>query len=112
MKGDRDGLAELYREYLAEGRRTFAKLSKAIEERQAEQLRNSAHYLKGSSQVVGAKALVQCCTSLEQKGRNSDFSDVEQLLGLTLQELDRLESELAERLGPSVIPAADRPLRN
>ena len=105
MKGDRDGLAELYCEFLTEGRRTVAKLRKAASERQAEQLRNSAHYLKGSSQVVGARILAQCCTSLEQKGRNSDFSEVEQLLGLTVQELERVESELTTRLGPTVLPA-------
>ena len=47
-------LVELCREFLTEARLTLAQLRNTFTLKQSEELRNRAHYLKGSSMVMGA----------------------------------------------------------
>ena len=97
-------LASLYRDYLAEARQVLPQLRRAWAEKDAERLRDRAHYLRGSSLIVGATVMARCCSSLELMGRNSEFGETELLLGQTSAALDALEAELTRRLGPNVVP--------
>lgn len=97
-------LACLYRDYLAEARQVMMQLRSALSENYGEKLRDRAHYLRGSSLIVGATVIARCCASLELMGRNSDFHDVTPLLAQTSAALDTVEVELAKRLGPIVAP--------
>ncbi len=98
-------LAGLYRDYLAEGRQALAQLRVALARKNAEQFRERAHYLRGSSMVVGASVIARCCANLELMGRNSEFRDAARLLDQTSAALEAIATELARRLGPAVIPA-------
>jgi histidine phosphotransfer protein HptB len=97
-------LAGLCRDYLAEARHTLTQLSIALAQEDAGRLRDRAHYLRGSSLVIGATAVARCCAALEQMGRNSDFRGAAPLLDQTSVALDAVEAELAKRLAQSVVP--------
>lgn len=98
-------LVELCREYLAEAAQTLVHLRNAFTLQQADELRNRAHYLRGSSMLVGATRLTQCCASLEVMGRNGDFRETEQVLAETSAVLQAVEQEFVKMLGPEVLPA-------
>lgn len=98
-------LTGLCREYLAEARHTLAQLHGASAQQDAEQVRDRAHYLRGSSLVIGATAVAQSCAALELMGRESDLRDVARLLDETSAALNEVEAELAKRLGSAVVPA-------
>lgn len=100
-------LAGLCRDYLAEARRSLAHLRSALANRDAGRFRDRAHYLRGSSLVMGATVVAHCCTLLEQMGLNSDLHDAAPLLEQTSQALDAAQAELAQRLGASVVPVDD-----
>ena len=98
-------LVELCRDYLTEARQTLAQLRNAFTLKQANEFRNRAHYLKGSSMVMGAIVVTQCCAGLEAMGRNGDFSEARRMLNQLLAALDAVEQEYVNRLGPDVLPA-------
>ena len=100
-------LVELCREYLTEARQTLAQLRKAFTLKHAEELRNRAHYLKGSSMVMGAIVVTQCCASLEAMGKTGDFSETERMLDQTATALDAVAKEYVNRLGPDALPARE-----
>lgn len=98
-------LAELCREYVAEARSTLVKLRKALAQLDAAEVRERAHYLKGSSLMIGARILAQCCARLEQMGRDSELDTAEPVLEQAITALKAVEDELARELGPVVLPA-------
>ncbi len=103
--GDPSTLAELCREYVAEARLTIGKLRKALAQGDAAEFRERAHYLKGSSLMIGAKALSQCCARLEQMGRESNLGAAGAEIEEAVAELKAVEEELARQLGPVALPA-------
>ena len=98
-------LVDLCREYLTEARQTLAELRNAFTLKHAKELRNRAHYLKGSSMLLGAVYVTKCCASLEAMGKKGDFSETEHMLDQTAAALDAVEHEFVKRLGPDVLPA-------
>jgi HPt (histidine-containing phosphotransfer) domain-containing protein len=98
-------LAELCRDYLTEGRRTLAELRHALRECEAERLRYHAHYLKGSSLIIGTTGVTQCCLGLEEMGRKDDVRGAEHLLEQMAAALDSAEKALARELGLAALPA-------
>ncbi len=99
-------LAELYGEYLAEARRTLAELHTAVVQRRGEELRARAHYLKGSSQVVGATLVAQYCAALEEKAGDAEFSGTDVLVEQVVTALASVEEEVSRRLGKVALPSA------
>ena len=99
-------LVELYREYLVEARRTLAEVHAALLRGNSEELRAGAHYLKGSSQVVGATVVARYCAALEEKGRNRALSATDALLEQTVTALGSVEVELEKMLGKAALPSA------
>jgi len=97
-------LTGLCRDYLAEARQTLAQARNAVAQTDAEQLRKQAHYLRGSSLVIGATVVARCCADLERIAPASNFRDAARLLDQTSAALAAVESEFAKRLGPSVLP--------
>lgn len=98
-------LAGLYRDYLAEAHQALTQLRSALARKDGKQFRERAHYMRGSSLIVGASVVARCCANLEVMGGNSEFGDAAGLLDQTLTALTAIEEELAARLGPSVFPA-------
>ena len=101
---DPEELAALCRGYLAEARRTVAHLHSALLQQDPGRFRDRAHYLRGSSLVIGATAVARCCAALEQLGRDSQLHDAAPLLDEASKALDAVQVELARRLGQSVVP--------
>jgi histidine phosphotransfer protein HptB len=98
-------LAELCRDYLTEARATVAQLREALSQQNAPQVRDRAHYLKGSSMMLGARDVSEACATLETMGRNSNLTGAGPALDDLLTALKRVEAELAEIVGPTVLPA-------
>ncbi len=102
---DPEVLAELCRDYLAEAHTTLAQLQDASLVKDAVAFRERAHYLKGSSMMIGAGPLSQCCATMERMGRDCDFRGAEQILERTAAALRAVELELSRQFGPAVLPA-------
>lgn len=98
-------LTELCRDYITEARTALAQLHEALASKDATVLRDRAHYLKGSSMMIGANVLSQCCATLERMGRDSDFAATEQMLEQVEIALAEVELELTKQVGPAVLPA-------
>ena len=103
--GDTSVLAELCGEFIAEARSTIGNLRNALAENNAAEFRERAHYLKGSSLMIGAQQLSQSCATLEQMGRDSDLSSAGPVLDKAVAALKAVEEELAKDVGPVVLPA-------
>lgn len=103
--GDSGVLAELCREYIAEARATIANLRQALREGNAAEFRERAHYLKGSSLMIGARHLSQYCATLEQMGRDADLRAAEPVLEQAVVALRAVEEELTKDLGNVALPA-------
>jgi len=97
-------LVGLYRDYLGEARHALGQVRAALVGNDAEQLGERAHYIRGSSLIVGATVVARYCASLEQLGRNSEFQPAARTLEQASAALDAVEAELARRLGPAVVP--------
>lgn len=97
-------LEELCHDYVAEARLALLQLGDALAQGDAGQVRERAHYLKGSSMMIGARELSQCCATLEQMGRDCDLTGAETQLERTRAALKGVETELSQQLGPTVLP--------
>ncbi len=98
-------LAELCRDYLAEARLTTMQLRDALARSNAADVRERAHYLKGSSMMIGAQGLARACATLEGMGRDSTLGEAGAVLDEVLAALKQVEAELTEIVGPTVLPA-------
>jgi len=97
-------LTELCRDYVLEARHAIAQIREALARSDAGQLRERAHYLKGSSMMMGARELSRFCASLEQMGRDSQLSAAAPELASAMAALRTIEAELVREFGGSVLP--------
>jgi HPt (histidine-containing phosphotransfer) domain-containing protein len=105
MSNDSAGFAALYRDYLTDAWETFQNLRESINQRQFDDIQAKAHYLKSSSLVLGAPLVARCATEVERAALAKDLSDAGALMEQTKRTLRQVQTELAERLGNTVIPA-------
>jgi histidine phosphotransfer protein HptB len=96
---------ELCRDYVTEARSTLSQLRNALAHNDAAEVRERAHYLKGSSMMLGAQELSQTCATLERMGRDSNLSQAESLLEKATVALSTVENILVELVGPAALPA-------
>ncbi len=106
MASDPDGFCELYRDYLSDARQTLNSLRAACDAKNGDELRFKAHYLKGSSLVLGIPPVARLCVELEDIGRVPEFAVASRKLGELGELLGRVQSDLERKLGPRVNPAA------
>lgn len=106
MASDPGGLAELYREYLSDARRTLRELQSAFDVKDEQRLRALAHSLKGSSQILGAPVVAQRSAELESAAIARDLNNAQSLIAQTAAALDAAQRELENRLGTAVNPDA------
>jgi HPt (histidine-containing phosphotransfer) domain-containing protein len=89
---------ELYRElaalFLQEFPRMDSELKAAVGRRDSKGIEFSAHEIKGALAQFGAKEAADAALVLELKGRNKDFSGLEENLGT----LERAAQPFLERL--------------
>jgi HPt (histidine-containing phosphotransfer) domain-containing protein len=105
MARDLTGFTELYRDYLADAWEAIGMLREGMLQRKPEEIRASAHRLKGSSMVLGACGVAQCAATLEELGRGGDIDSAGPVLERTRQALREVEAQLMVRLGGGVVPA-------
>lgn len=98
-------LAELCREYVVEARSTISQLRNALAQGNAADVRERAHYLKGSSMMLGAQQLSQTCATLELMGRDSNLATAAPVLEQAMTSLREVEMVLKEVVGPTALPA-------
>ena len=70
----------LLQTYLSESERQLQGIDQAWQAGELEDLRRSAHSLKGSSGNIGAEALAQLCAELERSAKHADVAGVPQTL--------------------------------
>jgi len=99
-----DTLIELCREYVSEARNALAQIGEALTRADAGQVRERAHYLKGSSMMIGARELSSCCAKLEQMGRDSELTAAPPELEQASAALKAVENYLSQELGANVLP--------
>lgn len=107
MAANPTGLAELYRDYLADAWQSLQLLREGVQQRQAEAVQARAHYLKSSSLVLGARVVAHCAAMLEEAARTANARDGDKLLQHLQKALQEVQAELKKRLGASVIPAGE-----
>jgi len=104
MAANPAGFTELYRDYLADAWQTLQTLREAVRQHHREEICATAHYLKSSSLVLGARRVARHATMLEETARKSDIEE-EVALERIAHALREVQDELAVRLGGAVIPA-------
>jgi HPt (histidine-containing phosphotransfer) domain-containing protein len=82
--------------FASETRKMFSAVRDAAKCNNAASLEHSAHSLKGSMSIFGARAIVEVSQKLELMGRNHDLSNTDDCYSLLELELARLGSELAQ----------------
>ena len=73
-------LAELVREFLAEGEQLATEIHAAAIKGDVEGVRRAAHSLKSSSQMFGALDLAQTCKLMESKARSGSLEQMTELV--------------------------------
>ena len=102
--GNPEVLAELCRDYVFEARNALAQMQQAMDRADAGRLRERAHYLKGSSMMIGAHELSACCATLEQMGRDAQLAAAGPELARAMTALKTVEAELSQEFGPAILP--------
>lgn len=98
-------LEELCRDYVTEARSTILQLHEALAQGNCSEFRERAHYLKGSSMMLGAQRLSQACATLELMGRDSNLATAAPVLEQAMTSLREVETVLKEVVGPTALPA-------
>ena len=99
-------LIELCRDYITEARTALSQISEALRRKDSSRLLERAHYLKGSSMMIGAGELSQHCAKLEQMGRDAELATAEPEYERAAAALKAVENELQQELGAAVLPSA------
>ena len=101
-------LVDLYQEYVNQARHTLVGLRDAVKRQQSEEVRNHAHYLKGSSLIMGARVVARHCSVLEEVREDGNFHAAAELVQQIGGAIDDVEICLTRRIGLGVSPAANR----
>jgi two-component system, sensor histidine kinase and response regulator len=96
LGGDRELLLEVLGIFASEARKLFSAVRDAAKCNNAASLEHSAHSLKGSMSIFGARAIVEVSQKLELMGRNHDLANADDCCSLLELELARLGIELAQ----------------
>lgn len=73
--------------YLRDSKLQYQRIDEAWQQRSMEELRRSAHSLKGSSANIGAEQLAALCSQLEAQAKESDQTQMAEAIGAINAEL-------------------------
>lgn len=93
-----DLLSELIDDFLEHAPARLAGLRQALDRGDADQLRNRAHFLKGSVGYLGARGLHSLCAQVEEQARRGALGPARSLLPEVESELDRVRRRLRAEL--------------
>jgi len=92
---------ELLQTYLSDAQELMAGVTKAVEAKDPAALRESAHALKSSSGYMGADRVVELAAELEERGRDNNVADVDEMAAELALELEKACTELKAELAPA-----------
>ena len=93
---DRELLKEIVDLFRCDTQRLLLGIRSAVAGQQVGELRNAVHEFKGMASNLGADAVVTAVAQLETVACRADFVAAERACDRFVQELDRLESVLAQ----------------
>lgn len=93
-EGEQDFLSELIDIYLEDSTKLVERIEAGIQQGNADQVREAAHTLKGSSGNLGAVAFSKVCLEMEMAGRSGDLQKAAQLFPDFLRDYRRVCSAL------------------
>jgi DNA-binding response OmpR family regulator len=93
--GSGDFVADLIDQFLHEAESRVATLRDAARCRDATRLRATAHSLKGSSKIIGAKRLAALCAQLEERSADTPAPDSSVLMAAIEEELVEVRDAFA-----------------
>jgi len=103
VQDDKELLLELLDIFIEDFDKKKKALQEAIEETNYEQIRNIAHSLKGATGNISAKDLRVIFTDMEEMGKKSDITGIEDLIlsmsaqfEVLLGRIEEVKAELAE----------------
>lgn len=76
---DIDTVKEIIGEYVAPSHDIIGEIVTAFEAHDADAVGKAGHKLKSSSRAIGADALADLCSALEQAGKGGDWKEIEKL---------------------------------
>ena len=80
----------------------ISSLEQAINDRDAEQIKQCAHSIKGSSKNFGANELAAVAKELEDMGREGEIDEAHTRMLMLFDEVDRVIEYLNKRINPNV----------
>jgi CheY-like chemotaxis protein len=86
--GDDQTVNDIVRLFLTEAPGHCAAIAKAQAAGDAEQLRRASHKLRGSSQIMGAVRMAECCALLEALAKGNQLAETAELVAELRQALD------------------------
>jgi two-component system, sensor histidine kinase and response regulator len=92
--GDRNLLKDLINIFIAESDKMLNDISKAIQSRNAKELRRAAHAVKGALRHLGAQVVSEPAVELEKMGEDERFDDAEPLVNTLRDKVEQLTTEL------------------
>ncbi len=105
MAADPVGLANLYRDYLADAWQSLQVMQESVLRREVTIVQERAHSLKGSSLLFGAHVVAHHAAQFQDEAMAHNFSEAGTVLEDIQRALRDVQRELVNRLGPEVLPA-------
>lgn len=96
VQGDRDLLLELLDIYQQDYTGKRKVLGEAVEKKNAEEIKNTAHALKGASGNISAKKVHATCLQIEHQAKDNNFDGMDALLAQLDREYLELKANMAE----------------
>lgn len=94
LDGDQGLLVELAEMFFSQYPDFMETIERAVYKKNADDLRLSAHSLKGAAHIVGARETAAAALRMEQMGRNGDLQQSVEALTCLRDSINRLEPEL------------------
>lgn len=99
--GDPSFLIEVIQQFLQDAPDHLKAIQQSVTDGNGDALMKAAHSFKGSCRNMGALPLGEHCMKLEEKGRNEEMEELNDLLALLEQEYPRAQRALEAELTAS-----------
>lgn len=96
--GDPSFLIEVIQQFLHDAPDHLKAIQQSVTDGNADSLMKAAHSFKGSCRNMGALSLGEHCMKLEEKGRNGEMEELNELLAMLDQEYPRVQLALETEL--------------
>jgi HPt (histidine-containing phosphotransfer) domain-containing protein len=92
--GEPDILAEVFTLFLEEAPPRIERMRNAAAGGDIKEVHRAAHSLKGSAGNIGARAMYDVCSVIDERGKAGDLAGAAALVDAVQAEFDKVESEI------------------